>query len=765
MITTVLQQASQIVEIQGAPPAAAKGSEGEFRASFVAASDGGSSAPKVTPGKWDLVDRLVVAAGELPSSTKTLIAAAASKVSPVATIHTTPTPFNLKAAVATEDAVAGTELESRADLSEKAAVTTDVGIELQGATQNSPQADGWIAGVTTAKVLATVVVDASETAGTAKTVEAKKSAPVSHASTHASDVPSSEKKRDAVAGSADPTFVAASSIYEKQLTAFSPASPVPESDGTSLAQRDSKPGIPVSVSEASDITPSSSAAPAGLVKSGDVASELSGLTGPTASRVTGLLASSSAVDPARTIQLASTSKTKVVDESAEVNGLGAKSLSKAGEATAPAHQTNVLIGLTAPPSIADEVASKPVVPRQQTTRNNVESVVPSDTVKAGPFTGPNPAVVEKAQASPGLRVLPAWAQPDAQLPSSTGATNAQESVATAGDKDAIKSPRIAVSEVPVTSKAVPSIGVQSKDLQASIGVTDGALRNASATDSSSRVAVVTAKSEKTKPVDEGAGQPTAVSANVSGNTVDARSMNASTASALPANSSADRAISGAALLVPVAQGVLPSPTSSVHAGNLGTATAGVAGALSTAGSATVSESSLPVVPIAQSHQTLLATPTSLEVGVQSGTQGWLRIRAEVGDQGGVNATLAAGSSGGRDLLHNQMPALNAFLHSEQIAVTTTVVDRASLPASGNHGGLSQGTGSQDGFGNSNSSPLLGGGAQNHEPQRDSSKQLLSLRETGTATSYDARSSGSASAGVGLDERSSEESGQWLNVRV
>ena len=104
MITTTLQQASQIVEIQGVPLAAAKGSEGEFRASFVSANGGDSPAPKMTPGEWDLVGRRGAVEGELPSSKQALIAAA-PKASDVATNHTTSTLFNLKDAVARKDAV------------------------------------------------------------------------------------------------------------------------------------------------------------------------------------------------------------------------------------------------------------------------------------------------------------------------------------------------------------------------------------------------------------------------------------------------------------------------------------------------------------------------------------------------------------------------------------------------------------------------------------------------------------------------------------
>ena len=68
------------------------------------------------------------------------------------------------------------------------------------------------------------------------------------------------------------------------------------------------------------------------------------------------------------------------------------------------------------------------------------------------------------------------------------------------------------------------------------------------------------------------------------------------------------------------------------------------------------------------HRTLVATPTTLEVGVPDGTQGWLRIRAQVSDQGQVSASLAGGSSASQEMLHRELPALNAFLHNEQMPV-------------------------------------------------------------------------------------------------
>lgn len=73
------------------------------------------------------------------------------------------------------------------------------------------------------------------------------------------------------------------------------------------------------------------------------------------------------------------------------------------------------------------------------------------------------------------------------------------------------------------------------------------------------------------------------------------------------------------------------------------------------------------------HRTLIATPNVLEVGVPNGTQGWLKIRAEMSSGGVVNASLSAASSTGQEMLHRELPSLTAYLQQERVAVNTVVV--------------------------------------------------------------------------------------------
>jgi hypothetical protein len=91
---------------------------------------------------------------------------------------------------------------------------------------------------------------------------------------------------------------------------------------------------------------------------------------------------------------------------------------------------------------------------------------------------------------------------------------------------------------------------------------------------------------------------------------------------------------------------------------------------------------------------LTATPTSLEVGIQNGTHGWLKIRAEMADGGVVNASVSAASSVGQEMLHRELPALTAYLQDEKVAVNAVVV-HAPLGA-GNDGRSSSGMDSAGG---------------------------------------------------------------------
>ena len=90
----------------------------------------------------------------------------------------------------------------------------------------------------------------------------------------------------------------------------------------------------------------------------------------------------------------------------------------------------------------------------------------------------------------------------------------------------------------------------------------------------------------------------------------------------------------------------------------------------------------------ETHRTLVATPTVLEVGIPNGTQGWLKVRAEL-TGGGVNASLSAASSAGQEMLHRELPALTTYLQQEKVAVNSLVVQ---TPVAGGFRGPGGGAG-------------------------------------------------------------------------
>jgi hypothetical protein len=91
------------------------------------------------------------------------------------------------------------------------------------------------------------------------------------------------------------------------------------------------------------------------------------------------------------------------------------------------------------------------------------------------------------------------------------------------------------------------------------------------------------------------------------------------------------------------------------------------------------------------HRTLLTSPSALEVGLPNGTQGWLKIRAEMTGGGLVNASLSSGTSAGQEMLRRELPALTAYLQQERVVVNDVTVHAsvASAPESQLAGGTNR----------------------------------------------------------------------------
>ncbi len=100
-------------------------------------------------------------------------------------------------------------------------------------------------------------------------------------------------------------------------------------------------------------------------------------------------------------------------------------------------------------------------------------------------------------------------------------------------------------------------------------------------------------------------------------------------------------------------------------------------------------------PQPEDARTLTATAQVLEVGVASGTHGWLRVRAEMGSGGEVAASVVANSAEAVQSLHRELPGLSAYLAREQVGVASVAVTSAGVPAQEGGGSLAADAGGRD----------------------------------------------------------------------
>lgn len=193
--------------------------------------------------------------------------------------------------------------------------------------------------------------------------------------------------------------------------------------------------------------------------------------------------------------------------------------------------------------------------------------------------------------------------------------------------------------------------------------------------------------------------------------------------------------------------VAPVSAVAIHAGVVGSAGVKVGAsveAVSTAagqGAATVPE-----------VKTLAATPNLLEVGIDGGTHGWLRVRAELGQSGEVTASMVAGSASQADTLRRELSAMSTYLAGESVGVSSLVVNAAGAAAGAQDAAMSLGTGAQ------------GSGGDGRAPQG-------SVGAQGGGTDGGGRGSLEESAGLEFGGAElpaamyANGSGNWLSVRV
>ncbi len=154
----------------------------------------------------------------------------------------------------------------------------------------------------------------------------------------------------------------------------------------------------------------------------------------------------------------------------------------------------------------------------------------------------------------------------------------------------------------------------------------------------------------------------------------------------------------------------------------------------------------------QEVKTLAATPNLLEVGIESGTHGWLRVRAELGQTGEVTASMVASSAGQADTLRRELPAMSTYLAAESVGVSSLVVNAAGASAGAQDAAMNLGAGAQGGGDDraqgSGVSPQSGGGGNAAGSNEDSGAVDLDFSGGELPSAVFANGSGS-----------------WLSVRV
>jgi hypothetical protein len=75
-------------------------------------------------------------------------------------------------------------------------------------------------------------------------------------------------------------------------------------------------------------------------------------------------------------------------------------------------------------------------------------------------------------------------------------------------------------------------------------------------------------------------------------------------------------------------------------------------------------------------------PSQLEVGLQGGGLGWLKVRAELTNTGEVNAYIRGSSADSASLLQMQVPKIEAYLGAQDVAVRSVQVETAQMHTPG-----------------------------------------------------------------------------------
>ncbi len=275
--------------------------------------------------------------------------------------------------------------------------------------------------------------------------------------------------------------------------------------------------------------------------------------------------------------------------------------------------------------------------------------------------------------------------------------------------------------------------------------------------------------QQTGPVSQTAVQPTGSASPADGKAMPHAPVATLIATAAPSVDGTSPVITPVAMAhTPVAVTALSTPTGPALA------TVGTAGT-------TLTTTTADAIP----HTTLSSTPTTLEVGVSSGTHGWLKIRAELNASGTVDASLTGTNAAATDRLHNDLPALSSFLQDEKVAVGSLNISAPSATASALHAVVASTLEPTSSFTRSAAEGVdatgtaaasdagASGGRAPQQQASESSPAVPTAREdegasraTGATVSglYGEANDMVGSSGA-LSESGYDGGGSWLNVRV
>jgi hypothetical protein len=156
----------------------------------------------------------------------------------------------------------------------------------------------------------------------------------------------------------------------------------------------------------------------------------------------------------------------------------------------------------------------------------------------------------------------------------------------------------------------------------------------------------------------------------------------------------------------------------------------------------------------------------LDVGVFDGTHGWLRIRAELGTGGAVNASLTA-SAGAHASLRAVLPEMASYLESEAVSVGRIALHRAATGSNAMDTAGERQSGGAPRQGAAGEQGPNGGGAQKRSlPAME--QQTGGPGIAATRAAVEAWSAGGIRAMQGLGAgwgALAGNSGGWLNVRA